>query len=88
MNNPSITAQEDMKRFHTYRVIIEPDENNTFYAHVPALPGCFTWGESIEEVRTLIRDAIGVYLRSLIKDGEPIPEDSGIEIVESVPAYA
>jgi predicted RNase H-like HicB family nuclease len=62
-------------------------ENNTYYAFVPALPGCFTWGESIDAVRILIKDAIDVYLRSLKKDGEPIPEDNGIEVVESIPVH-
>ena len=69
---------------YTYRVIIEPDENNTFHAYVPSLPGCHTWGESLEETRKNVRDAIDVYLRSLSADGESIPEDNGIEIMESI----
>ena len=71
---------------YTYRVIIEPDENNTFHAFVPTLPGCHTWGETIEEARHNIRDAIDAYLRSLKADGEVIPEDKGIETVETVAA--
>ena len=73
-------------KFHSYRVIIEPDENNTFHAYVPALPGCHTWGESFEETRENVRDAIDVYLRSLRADKEPIPEDLGMEIVETIPS--
>jgi len=69
---------------YTYRIIIEPDENNTFRAYVPALPGCHTWAESIGETRKNIRDAIDAYLRSLRADGEKIPEDKGIEVVETV----
>ncbi len=69
---------------YTYRVIIEPDENNTFHAFVPALSGCHTWGKTIEETRKNIRDAIDVYLRSIQADGEKIPEDNGIEIVETI----
>lgn len=71
-------------KFYTYRVIIEPDENNTFHAYVPSLPGCHTWAENLDEARKNIRDAIDVYLRSLTSDGEPIPQDNGIEIMESV----
>ncbi len=59
----------------TYRIIIEPDENNTYHAYVPALPGCHTWGESIEEARINMRDALSVYLKSLIADGEKVPEE-------------
>lgn len=69
-------------RFYTYRIIIEPDDRDTFHAYVPALPGCHTWGETLEETRRNVRDAIEVYLRSLQADGEPIPEEKGIEVVE------
>jgi len=72
--------------FYTYRIIIEPDENNTFHAYVPALPGCHTWGESFDEARENVRDAIDVYIKSLAKDGEKIPIDRGVEIVETISA--
>ena len=71
---------------YTYRIILEPDEQNTFHAYVPALPGCHTWGETLEEARQNIRDAIDVYLRSLSADRERIPEDKGIEIIETISA--
>ena len=73
-------------KVYTYRVIIEPDENNTFHAFVPALPGCHTWGETFDEARRNVRDAIDAYLRSLKTDGESIPEDNGVEILETVTA--
>lgn len=69
-------------KYYSYRIIIEPDENNTFHAYVPALSGCHTWGKTLEETRQNIRDAIDVYLRSLRADGRPIPQDSGMEMVE------
>jgi predicted RNase H-like HicB family nuclease len=73
-------------KVYTYRVIVEPDENNTFHAFVPALPGCHTWGETFDEARRNVRDAMDAYLRSLTSDGEPIPEDNGVEILETVTA--
>ena len=60
---------------HTYRIILEPDEGG-YHAFVPSLPGCHTWGKTIEEAREMVRDAIDVYLRSLIADGEAIPKDN------------
>jgi len=68
----------------TYRIIVEPDEKGTYHAYVPALRGCHTWGESIDEARKNIRDAIDVYIRSLIADGEKVPEDKGVELLETV----
>lgn len=67
----------------TYRIIIEPDEKGTYHAYVPALRGCHTWGESIDEARKNISDAIDVYIRSLIADREKVPEDKGVELFET-----
>ena len=69
---------------YTYRIIVEPDEHNTFHAYVPALAGCHTWGETIDEARRNIQDAIDVYIRSLIADGLVIPQDNGFEFVTTV----
>ena len=71
-------------RQYTFRVLIEPDENNTFHGWVPALPGCHTWGDSLEETRANVRDAIRVYLGSPTEDDPPIPSDPGFEYIETV----
>jgi len=71
-------------RIYTYRVIIEPDEKNTFHGYVPALPGCHTWGETIEEAKKNLKDAIRAYIASLIVDKEPIPKEVGLEFFETV----
>jgi antitoxin HicB len=63
---------------HTYTVNIEPadaDEGG-FWAQVPALPGCFSQGETYDETLSNIQEAIQAYVESLIKRGEPIPEES------------
>ncbi len=70
---------------YTYRIIVEPDEGG-YHAFVPALPGCHTWGKTIEEARAMVRDAIDVYLRSMIADGQAIREDVGMELFETVQA--
>ena len=72
-----------MKTF-TFRTIIEPDDNGTFHGFAPALSGCHTWGKTLEETRENLRDAMKVYLSSLAEDGEPIPKDTGYEMLETV----
>lgn len=69
---------------YTFRVIVEPDENNTFHGWVPALPGCHTWGDTLPETRDNLRDAIRAYLANLVDDGQPIPVDSGFEYIETL----
>ncbi len=65
-----------------YRVVIRPAKEGGFVASVPALEGCFTQGETIEEVRRNIREAIEAYIESLRMDHLPIPEDIYSEEVE------
>ncbi|MDJ0534252.1 MAG: type II toxin-antitoxin system HicB family antitoxin [Xenococcaceae cyanobacterium MO_207.B15] len=66
-----------------YAVIIEKG-NNSYGAYVPDLPGCVAVGETPEEVKTLIQEAIEFHLEGLQEDGEEIPKpNSSIEYVEA-----
>lgn len=59
-----------------YTIILDPDEEEGGYTvTVPALPGCITQGETLEEAIAMARDAIQGYLGALVKDGQPIPEE-------------
>lgn len=65
-----------------YTVIIEKGETN-FGAYVPDLPGCVAIGETEQEVRRLIKEAIEFHLEGLRENGEFIPEPkSKSEVVE------
>ena len=61
------------------KAIIHPAEEGGYWAEVPALPGCITEGESIEEVMTNLKDAIEGWLdvtnsRNIIKSTDRIVE--------------
>jgi predicted RNase H-like HicB family nuclease len=55
-----------------YTIIYE-GEPGSYGAYIPDLPGCVAVGETIEEVRQLIHEAIELHLSSLREHGEPIP---------------
>ncbi|WKN43871.1 type II toxin-antitoxin system HicB family antitoxin [Tunicatimonas pelagia] len=58
-----------------YLVIIE--KTNTGYsAYVPDLPGCITVGDTKEEVRTHIKEAVQFHLEGMREDGIEIPPPS------------
>lgn len=65
-----------------YRIIIERDEDGTFVAECPSLPGCISQGKNREEAIENIKDAIKGYLESLKKHNEPIPPSIEEEMVE------
>jgi antitoxin HicB len=54
-------------------VIIERQPEGEYLVSVPALPGCYTEGRTLEEAREMAADAIRAYCASLLKHGEPIP---------------
>ena len=47
---------------YEFTVVIERDEDGRFLAVCPALQGCYTEGETEEEARDLIRDAIRLHI--------------------------
>jgi len=47
-----------------FKVIIETDEGGLFVASVPELPGCYTQGKTLEQVRERIKEVIELVLES------------------------
>lgn len=47
-----------------FKVLIEQDEDGLYVASVPELPGCYTQGKTLEEVRERIKEAIELVLES------------------------
>ncbi|ODH01881.1 hypothetical protein A4S05_26840 [Nostoc sp. KVJ20] len=61
------------------RAIIHPAEEGGYWAEVPALPGCITEGDTIEEVMANLKDAIEGWLevannRNAIKSTDQVVE--------------
>lgn len=65
---------------YTYTVLFEPAEEGGYVVTVPALPGCVTEGDTLEEARKMAADAILGYLESLRKDRAPIPTDTPLAL--------
>lgn len=75
------------KNIYKYTIFIEPAEEGGYISYVPVLPGCFSQGETIEEVKKMTEDAIKGYIDVLIEEGEKIPYESEkmIKMKVSVP---
>ena len=64
---------------HEYTVVLEPCEDEPgFVASVPALPGCVTQGDTLDETLTNVRDAISLWIRDSLAHGEPVPRDDDV----------
>ena len=61
----------------TYTIVVEPEPDGGYFVTVPALPGCFTRGSTVEECRVRAVEAIEAHIAGLLADGQPIPEEVG-----------
>lgn len=56
-----------------YAIVVEKAEGN-FSAYVPALPGCVTVGDTVEELMHNMREAVEMHLEAIQEHGLPISE--------------
>ena len=60
-----------------YTVMLLPDaEDGGYTVIVPALPGCVTEGDNVDDALDNARDAIRLYLEDVEASGEPVPVES------------
>ena len=67
-----------------YSVVVHQAEEGGFWVDVPALPGCYSQGESVEETLGNVREAIALYLETLRDDGRDAPQDADVVFQVSV----
>jgi predicted RNase H-like HicB family nuclease len=70
------------KKAYSYQINLIPEEEGGYTVVVPLLPGCVSYGATIEEATANAREAIELHLENLAAHNEPIPKDN-----ESVPVY-
>jgi predicted RNase H-like HicB family nuclease len=58
-----------------YTILIHKAEEGGFWAEVPALPGCFSQGETVEETIEHVKEAINLHISCLKEDKEEVPVD-------------
>ena len=72
-----------------YTVLLYPEpEVGGYSVLVPALPGCTTIGETVEEGLANAREAIELYIAAEADRGEEVPEEAAPPVVASVDVAA
>ena len=72
-----------------YRILLRQEVEGGYTVIVPSLPGCVTFGDTIEEAIEMAKEAIELYIESLREHGEEIPtEDKTLEYTVTVKAHA
>ena len=68
-----------MATLDEYSVVTRPDDNGTFVAYVPAIPGCHAWGRSPDEARLELHNVFEMMREEYEEEGRELPSD--VELV-------
>ena len=60
----------------TYRILLHPEPEGGFTVTVPSLPGCVTYGDTLDQAMNMAKEAIAGYIEVLKEMNESIPDDS------------
>jgi predicted RNase H-like HicB family nuclease len=67
-----------MDKTMRFTVLISKSPNNEgYWAMVPALPGCFSAGDTFEAAQENVKEAIALHVHGMLKAGEEVPDDGG-----------
>ena len=68
-----------MEKF-IYQIVLTPEEEGGYSVEVPDLPGCFTYGDTVEDAAAMAADAAKTYVASLLAHGEAVPPPTTHEV--------
>jgi len=70
-------AGYNMMRSLNYRIFLRKEPEGGYTVIVPSLPGCVTYGETVDEAIAMAREAVEVYIESLQEKGREVPTEEG-----------
>lgn len=65
-------------RHLNYRILLRKEPEGGYTVTVPTLPGCLTYGETVDETIVMAREAIEFYILHLQEKGEEIPTEKRV----------
>ena len=72
-----------------YKIFLRKETEGGYTVIVPSLPGCVTYGDTVDEAREMAKEAIELYIESLKSHGEDVPlEDDLLEATVAVESNA
>jgi predicted RNase H-like HicB family nuclease len=74
---PETSGVEMTKR---YLVVYAKCKGSNFSGHAPDVPGCVSAGDTIEEMNTMMREALEFHFEGILEDGDTIPEPKTMNV--------
>lgn len=72
--------------FHFAIDVLPEEDGKGYFVIVPALPGCFSQGKTIEEALKNSKEAISLHINALKKEGLPIPKKNKTFHISGIPS--
>jgi antitoxin HicB len=67
-----------------YKIMLRKEEDGTYTVIVPSLPGCLTFGRTVEEALSRAKEAIEGFVSCMIARGEEVPVESCGSMVRTI----
>ena len=61
---------------YNYKILLTKEDEGGYMVTVPALAGCITQGDTIDESLVMAQEAIELYIEELQARGEKVPDNS------------
>jgi predicted RNase H-like HicB family nuclease len=65
----------DTNALDRYTMVIRPDDNGTFVAYLPTIPGCHAVGRTAAEAQSELTNVFSMVAEEYAEEGRPLPPD-------------
>ncbi len=59
-----------------FQIVFRPEPEGGYTVLVPSLPGCITFGETLEEAQSMAKEAISLYVETMRERNEEVRDDT------------
>ena len=72
-----------MADLHSYTIVIKPEENGTYVAYVPAIPGCHAVGHTAAEAQSALSDVFTMIVEEYEEEKRSLPSDVPLKVASA-----
>jgi antitoxin HicB len=72
------------RQLRSYQITLVPEDEGGYTVLVPSLPGCFSFGRTVEEAAAHAKEAIALHLQNLKAHGIGLPEETRRPVLNTV----
>lgn len=72
-----------MLSLQDYTIVLRPDDNHTFVAYIPAIPGCHAWGQTSEEARHELDNVFDMIQAEYAAAGRSLPRNVELTVAHA-----